>query len=139
LYLVLFCYARVGFECIRAFRFELLFFVLHFVLHLLIMNFFLIVSASEYKLIKSNHLNFDVSWIYVVVIYYSIIFLLLWWSWNISFVTTINSHDLCKMSKEFVGQWCLGQIMTVLINNLPFYLFTQRLPSIIKIVLTAML
>jgi hypothetical protein len=34
--------------------------VLDFVLHLLIVNFFCVVSVCKYKLIKPNHVNLDV-------------------------------------------------------------------------------
>lgn len=81
---------RVRFGCIRVFGFEWLLFVLHFVLHPFIVDFSWIVSAGGYKHVKPNHLNLGVSCDCVVVICYSVIFLLLLWSWNINFVTTVS-------------------------------------------------
>jgi hypothetical protein len=69
---------RVRFGCVGAFGFERLLFVLNFVLYLLIVKFSWIVSASGCRLVKLNHLNLGVYCDCVVVICYSVIFLLLW-------------------------------------------------------------
>jgi hypothetical protein len=58
--LILFC-VRVRFWCIRAFGFEWLLFVLHFVLHPFDRGFLLVVSTSGCRLVKPNHLNLGVS------------------------------------------------------------------------------
>jgi hypothetical protein len=61
----------VRFGCIGAFEFQWLFFVLHFVLHILIVKFYWIVSSSRCRLVKPNHLNLGVS--YVIVLLFAIL------------------------------------------------------------------
>jgi hypothetical protein len=63
--LIPFC-LEVRFGCIKAFRFLVIFSVLHFVLHILIVNFFRVVSASGCRLVKPNHLNLGVLCDYVL-------------------------------------------------------------------------
>jgi hypothetical protein len=62
---------RVIFGCIEAFGFELLLFVFHFVLHLLIVDFSWIISASGCKLVRPNHLNLGVLefvlWLFAII------------------------------------------------------------------------
>jgi hypothetical protein len=91
--LILFC-VRVGFACIWALGFEWFSPYYSFLLHLLLVNFFQIISANGCKLIKPNHLNLG---IFCVIDLFSIMLFSTSLGILNSFVTINWYQSLCSL------------------------------------------